>query len=444
MIGYEDMSKYNNSRFLISKRKIPLTIAVIILTVYCFSRGGVGLLVSNTNWAIFLMLAAMMLILTAFRNIKKGQLQISQCLILLMILEILLWDNNDLKSGDWFLTYIFCIIYLFWIVGMLTDSWFEIGMKMMLIMACFHAFWTLACYFSSDIYYTIVYPIVDSISYYSIKSMYDKGFIAGFNYTNSQNAIYLTMGLCICIVRLFFTDRKLRNNKTWFIFSLIFMVCLLFTGKRGPVVWFLAGFVVTYYFYHSDRPMGRLFKIFALAVFAVVVFTIAAPMIPGLDNFIQRFIEMESKGDVTTGRTELWAMGIADFASSPILGHGWFWFKYNNIFGEKYHVHNCYIQWLCELGIIGSLAFFGFVIRSYTHIVKMVKGFRTGIYWFSDFHKIILTTALLYETYFLLYAFAGTSFYEPECLLPYVFLSAMSEYIWSHCRTQGELMEQQI
>ena len=438
------MQEYNNLRWVVSKRKVPLTLTVIILTFYCFSRGGIGLMISNTNWTILLMMAAGMSILAAFTNIRIRQLQISQCLILLMIIEILVWDNNDLKSGYWFLTFIFCVIYLFWIVGMSTDSWFDIGMKMMLVMASFHAFWTLVCYFSSDIYYSIVYPIVNTISYYSLQSMYEKGFIAGFNYSNSQNAIYLTMGLCICVVRLFFTERKLQRNKKWFVLSMIFMMCLLFTGKRGPVVWFLAGFVVTYYFYHSDRPMGRLFKIFALAVFAVVIFTIAAPMIPGLDNFIQRFIEMENSGDVTTGRTELWAMGLADFATSPILGHGWFWFKYNNVFGEIYHVHNCYIQWLCELGIIGSFAFFGFVIRSYAHIVKMVKGFRTGKYCFSDFNKVILTTALLYETYFLLYAFAGTSFYEPECLLPYVFLSAMSEYIWFYCRGQDETKEELI
>lgn len=434
-----NMAGYYNSRLVISKKKIPLTIAVVILTIYCFSRGGIGLLVSNTNWAILLMVAALMAVLAALTNIRKNQFQVSQFLVLLMIIEILVWNNNDLKNGDWFLTYIFCVIYLFWIVAMFTDSWFEIGMKMMLIMAAFHAFWTLVCYFSSDVYYSVVYPIVNTISYYSLQNMYERGFITGFNYSNSQNAIYLTMGLCICAVKLFFANKKLKNNKKWLLLSLIFMICLLFTGKRGPVVWFLAGFVVTYYFYHCDKPMGRLFKIVALAVFAVVIFTITAPLIPGLDNFIQRFIEMENSGDVTTGRTALWGMGLTGFFSSPVLGHGWFWFKYNNVFGEIYHVHNCYIQWLCELGIIGSLAFFVFVVKSYTHIVKMVKGFRTERYRFTDFHKVILVTALLYETYFLLYSFAGTSFYEPECLLPYVFLSAMSEYIWSHCRIKAKL-----
>ena len=427
------MAEYHNSRFVISKKKIPLSIAVTILAIYSFSRGGVGLLVSNTNWAILLMIAVMLSVLATLTQIRKGNLQISQCLVLLMLIEILVWNNNDLKKGDWFLTYIFCVIYLFWIIAMFTDTWFEIALKMMIIMAGFHAFWTFVCYFSSDIYYAVVYPIVNTISYYSLQSMYEKGFITGFNYSNSQNAIYLTMGLCVCTARLFFTEKNFHRNKIWLVLSLIFLVCLLFTGKRGPIVWFLAGFVVTYYIYHSDKPTGRFFKIFALAVIAIVVFTIAAPFIPGVDHFFQRFIEVESSGDVTTGRIELWGMGFADFMSSPIFGHGWFWFKYNNLFGEIYHVHNCYIQWLCELGIIGSIVFFGFVIRSYTHIVKMVKGFRTGKYYFSGFYQIILTTALLYETYFLLYAFSGTSFYEPECLLPYVFLSAMGEYIWSHC-----------
>lgn len=415
---------------LIKRNSIPMALAVVILAVYCFTRGGIGLLVTNTQWAILLMIGILSCLVAAIKTMPRRKMLASQLLILIMIVEILIWNNYDLKNGNWFLTYVFAGIFLFWIVSMSSDTWFRVAYIMMLIMASFHAFWTLVCYLSSDIYYTIVYPIVDTISYYSLRSMYEKGFIAGFNYSNSQNAIYLTMGLCICSVHCFFSGRKVKDNKIWTITTMIFLVCLLFTGKRGPIVWYLVAFVVTYYYYHSDKPMSRLFKICALAVFAVATFTLAAPFISGLDNFIQRFIEMESSGDVTTGRIELWGMGVAGFLSSPILGHGWFWFKYNNILGKIYHVHNCYIQWLCELGIIGSLPFFCFAFRSLFHLVKMVKGFKLGVYEFSKFQQIILTTALLYEVYFLLYAFAGTSFYEPECLLPYVFFSGMCEFIW--------------
>ena len=128
------MAEYHNSRFVISKKKIPLSIAVTILAIYSFSRGGVGLLVSNTNWAILLMIAVMLSVLATLTQIRKGNLQISQCLVLLMLIEILVWNNNDLKKGDWFLTYIFCVIYLFWIIAMFTDTWFEIALKMMIIM----------------------------------------------------------------------------------------------------------------------------------------------------------------------------------------------------------------------------------------------------------------------------------------------------------------------
>ncbi|KLU73195.1 MAG: hypothetical protein RHS_1008 [Robinsoniella sp. RHS] len=213
-------------------------------------------------------------------------------------------------------------------------------------------------------------------------------------------------------------------------FSLLIAISLLLTGKRGPILWIAIGFVVTYYVYNSNKKMSRLFKLFSLFILIITLFLIGSTFIPGLNNFIVRFQEQIQAGDVSTHRYELWGMGGAGFVSSPIFGHGWFWFKYNNIFGTSYHVHNCYIQWLCELGIIGSLPFFIFIITVYSRAIKLIKKISLGIITVDDKLVKILSFCLFYQTYFLIYCFAGTSFYEPETLLPWVFSSAIILYSW--------------
>ncbi|SFH59260.1 O-Antigen ligase [Lachnospiraceae bacterium NLAE-zl-G231] len=410
---------------------------VVYLSIYSFTRGGIGLILSQSTWAIGLLF---IMILSALGILSKGIKKVyrTDVPVLFMLMEIVLWKNWDFTNGIWFLDFIIVVFLLFLIVANKTDCWFDIAIKMVLLMGVFHAFWTIVCYLSSDIYYMVVYPIVNNIAQWNLTSMYEKGFMTGFNYTNSQNAIYLTSGLIVCVCLLFFNgNKKIINSKT-VLLLVVMAICLLLTGKRGPIVWFAMAFIIVYWLYNCDKPTNRTFKIAAIIVFVIAAIYITSFIIPGVLNFVYRFIEMSEQGDITTHRTKLWAMGWKAFLDSPIWGNGWFWFKYHNSYGTTYHVHNCYIQWLCELGIIGALPWFWFVVINIVHTVKMVIGIKKEK--ILDFNGNVLrhlAFSALYQFYFLIFAFAATSFYEPECLLPYIFSCGISMYYWRSYKMQG-------
>ena len=411
---------------------------VVLLSIYSFTRGGIGLIVSNTAWAIVLLFVAVLAVFFIFyRDILLKSIPKRDIPIIFMIIEILVWNNWDFKNGVWFLDFILIVFLLFLLAGNKTDVWFDTAILMIGIMGIFHAFWTIACYFSSDIYYSIVYPIVNNIAQWSLTAMYNKGFMTGFNYTNSQNAIYLTSGLIVCTCALLFNGRKTKFEWKKLLLLAVMSVCLLLTGKRGPIVWFAIAFIIVYWLYNCDKPMSRTFKVAAIIISAIAAVYIASFIIPGVLNFVYRFIEMSEQGNITTHRTELWGMGWDAFLNSPIFGHGWFWFRYHNAFGTIYHVHNCYIQWLCELGIIGAIPWFAFVISNVSHTTKMLRGIKLG--YMRDYNgKVLkhLAFSAFYQFYFLIYAFAATSFYEPECLLPYIFSCGMTMYYWG-CHKKG-------
>lgn len=411
-------------------------IMVIYLSVYAFTRGGIGLMVSTTTWTLGLLVV---LGLSMLCICKKSLFVISKrdVPIILMIMEILLWNNWDFKNGVWFLDLILIVFLFFLLSANKTDVWFDTAIGMILIMGVFHAFWTIVCYLSPDIYYSVVYPVVNNIAQWSLTAMYSRGFMTGFNYTNSQDAIYLTSGLIVCVCFLLFSNSIHRFNWKRVGLLVVMAACLLLTGKRGPIVWFAVAFVIVYWLYNCDKPTSRLFKVAAIAVFTIAAVYVTSFVIPGILNFVYRFIEMSEQGDITTHRTELWGMGFDAFLKSPIWGQGWFWFKYHNSYGLTYHVHNCYIQWLCELGFIGAIPWFYFVITNVRHTVIIIHGIKKRIIY--DYNGKVLrqiTFSALYQFYFLIFAFAATSFYEPECLLPYIFSCAITMYYWN-CYKNG-------
>ena len=57
--------------------------------------------------------------------------------------------------------------------------------------------------------------------------------------------------------------------------------------------------------------------------------------------------------ELTSGRTALWKKAYELFKENPVFGIGWEQFMNNNTY--EHEVHNTYLQWLCETGVIGFI-----------------------------------------------------------------------------------------
>lgn len=424
----------------ISKKNILSIFVIVVYSLFAYSRTSWEYLVPWNFWLANIVIA----VCITFRFTKFGKYSLSQLFALLMILITLLWNNWDFKTGRYSIELALVAGLIFFINMQDNDRWIAWGERLMLYQGYFFAFWTIVSFFSSNIYFNIIYPIVSPTSDYELSKQYAQGYMAGFTNHYSSNGIFLSIGICACLGWFFFAsygDKK-QKRKNFFlgIISIsILGLALLLSGKRGPIIFLGIAFVITYFLYYSKKPITRLFKIFGLGIVVIGVIWITSLYIPSVLNVVSRFTEEIGKGDVSAGRYTLWAMGWNGFLKSPIMGNGFCWFRYNNVWGYSFHTHNVYLQWLCELGIVGSIPFFGFVILTYVHSWSVMKAIHNGIYQPSVAASRMVAISFMFETFFIFFMFTGTAFYEPQSMIPYFMCCTISEYIWKAKRNTSSI-----
>ncbi len=137
----------------------------------------------------------------------------------------------------------------------------------------------------------------------------------------------------------------------------------MFENRRGELIAAVLTIVVMYLLSMNFGRIetNRLFRAMAaVAIIAVgLVFMYARGM---LDRYINTIVSLSSRKaggieEVGNGRIALWSLAIEKFFRSPIIGIGWNQFRATNDipFMEGINVHNDYLQWLCETGIIGFI-----------------------------------------------------------------------------------------
>lgn len=405
----------------------------IMLSLYAYSRSSWDTKLPFIVWMglLFICFALEMIcILISGGRIKKDLLLFLQ---IIMFGIVVIWNNQSLKYASGFdhKLLLQLLLAIFFSISIKKENWKKAYIYAMLICGIFYSFWTYAAYFNQNVFYSTIYPLVsDSIvdDYYLVQ--YKMGYMAGLTSHYSTNGMYLTIGVCAALGFLVFIFRYPGSKKTKRIMSVllvgIILVALLLTGKRGPIVYIGASLVVWYYFYNSDKKKSRLFKLVALIILVIVLLYIVSLFIPGVSNVINRFEEMSESGNVSSNRFILWEQAAKAFADNPLFGKGWYWFKFNNTMDQIYHVHCVYLQWLCELGIIGSAPFFAFtflVIKRSITVLKLTKKSTS----YSPIDKGIITCSFIFIIFFFLFNITGTGFYEIQVLVPYIFSAACIE-----------------
>lgn len=411
---------------VISTRKLINYTALLVIAAYAFSQMSLANLLPVKNWIIIMgfftvvaFIYAVSHSVTMFRYIS-----LDEAVLLIMMLIILLWDNYNLKHGNWAYEAFFVILTIWYIILKRWEGWYEFAFRGMSYVGVFYALMTIFSMAIPSFYSGFVYPLISSCN-----TMYSETYLAGFTSHYSSNGMYLAISICFSFCYLFFLGKNSSKLKSIVILC-VTAAALLISSKRGPLVCLGVAFVFTYYIYHCDKPLTRWFKLICLIMGAIVVFSFAAQFVPELNNVVDRFITQAAKGDITTQRVYIWAEAIPAFWRKPLFGNGWCWFRYHNTYGVEYHVHNVYLQWLTEVGIIGSIPFFFFFISTFIKTLKMLIAERKYRINIRDNSEFYLSISLCFQTFFIPFCFEGTAFYEVQILLPYLICCVVANQIW--------------
>ncbi len=194
-----------------------------------------------------------------------------------------------------------------------------------------------------------------------IKSWVDQKSFGKLNriYSTLQNpnvfAGYIVINLCFFISKYL---QKLNDKDKLLLPNIILLsACLILTYSRGGFISFCAAMFFLFLFRRDKR----------LAVYVAVMIG-CFYLYNSLGTINRADIEVIYKDSSNTYRIEIWKSAIKIFLENPFWGHGvgtlWYYLSSYSTKLSKYvlHAHNIFLHVAAEMGIIGLLASFYFVV----------------------------------------------------------------------------------
>ncbi len=238
----------------------------------------------------------------------------------------------------------------------------------------------------------------------------------GFTSHYSRNAFYILIAAQLLFAEYMCGEHKFgRSRRILFAFL---CVTEFLVAKRGPLLYLLCSLLLAVVLKQEgiDRKIKYLLKYAGLIL---ILGALAIVFIPGADNIVVRIIASAETGDITTGRFELYWIGIRMFLEHPFFGAGWDGFRLRMSDTTFQGVHNDYIQLLGELGIFGFLVVLGGNLGIW---ICTMKAFR----YFNDSgqerkkERIFLSFSLMYQIFVWLDSITGLPHFSYEIYTLYL------------------------
>lgn len=399
----------------IKKGYIGAQIAVIIFSLYAFSQLAWGNLIPTYLWLVLLTFALGLLFLNSYKSIKIDSIII---LSMTMLVISIVWNNYEIaKYGIGIEIYIVMIFIFFWLAYN-NNRWHSAFLTMMRLCGVFYTVFTYICIIFPKFYTKNIYPIFSFLGY-------DFDNKAGFTSNYGTNGLFMCTGICaFTAVLLFNTEHKVK--KIDFVWLLFLLVGMLICGKRGQTIAVLFSIFVCYYFYNCNKKKGRFMKLILVLIISIIAIYIISLFFPEVLTIVMRFQEQSVKGDISTGRFTMWKSAYALFLQKPWIGHGWRSFKFTIYSIDNYDVHNVFLQLLEEVGIIGSIPFYIFILINFIKAVQlMIKIRKTDE---KCVYTKYISVSVIYETFFICMCATGTAYYQIEYLFTYFMCCALIHY----------------
>ena len=251
-----------------------------------------------------------------------------------------------------------------------------------------------------------MFPEESSLTY----SFLNKNMYHGFTNHYSRNALYITIALMLLFC-LIICKMKI-NKKIVYPMFVFFFATVLLVAKRGPALALIVTLLIVLVL--KEPSIGKKirksakFIAIGLALFWILYFSV-----PGVRNMINRILIPSEGGDITSSRFYLWGIAWSMFNSKPFLGHGWGSYLLEMTGSTFQGVHNDYLQYLAETGIVGFIFFLirdiGALILTYRAFKKVRDREFDGSnlqYW--------LTLSLVFQFFFLIYSMTGMPHFAYE------------------------------
>lgn len=310
----------------------------------------------------FFFLVAVVTILSLLPSSNKSHLTISLMISMLIFAAYLLFMEPGKKGVHC----AFCAIH---------------------VMSILFSFYIIIVMLWPDFYWENIYPYLSQISQEQAAWMLPMGYGVPVGGSSTYTDYILTIALLVNIGAIFIEGAPRDRKRFVFIVlsSVLYVTGILLMGRRSEVLALgAAGLVMlVLHIRPSDKKDAarRWSTVLAIILVGILVLT---PFIKG--GYMHRFTslieavlpeqeeaplptapaeqeetekpteplataEKPSADQLTSGRAGLWKLAWGMFKEAPVFGIGWEQFMTRNTY--EHEVHNTYLQWLCESGVVG-------------------------------------------------------------------------------------------
>ena len=235
-------------------------------------------------------------------------------------------------------------------------------------------------------------------------------------------AVSICIGICIIMYETFI-NRK-RKKMSNIITVMILFLALLLTSKRMLTIIPIFTIIFLLILSNNKQKTLKILKILAIiAIFLIAIYF----LFPSALNVISRF---EEEGD--NGRSEFIEYALQMHNENKLLGYGFGSFNeyiYNHGFryyGSRwsFFTHNCYLEFLAELGAIGFLLITIAIIYSFKLSTDIYRKKRLQP---KDKHLVCFSIGI--QTLIIIYAITGNPFYYESQFILYIMSLCIINYI---------------
>lgn len=388
------------------------TFASLLILLYpCFKH----LLPVTITLPLFILGSAILVL----RHFRPSALSLwSLALVPLAWLSIM----GELITGSYNADYIvfFLGILLFSAIAA-EKTWAFPFVSVLLLMCAIHAVATIAFFLFPEVGESII--SATPLSQYPGAWDYRSALTGSY----SWNGMYIALGFVLCSA---FASSRRGIAIPLSLLTILFGCALVLTTKRAHLLFSIVSFVFVYFISNKARGIGKMGKFILIAGAAIVLFLIAASLVPELSLVFERFTNsVPGEGEFLSGRTDLWKHAWEEWVSSPIIGHGWGSYRFDWIDGglpvTSVGAHNVPLQLLAETGLVGLVTASVPCIL----LLKSLSKASSHLELMDARCRKLTLAAVSFVTFFLLYSMCGNPLYDSPMYLPlFAFYSIFGDY----------------
>lgn len=334
--------------------KFFMTIGLILLLV-AGNYWGIAQSMMSFNMRLFFLILSGALPLLVPLYYKKSVFIIPWMLCFFLVI---LNRNQEFANGGYYSTCRLIASYLFIFASVKSCDWIKNAPKIITAVGAANVVATLLFFVNNGLYQTFI-----SMTYKSYQSgtqggMY--GYRAALAAHYSQNGTYIMVVLLAVWAVYLCVENTEKKSKLLFGFGIATCIALLLTSKRAHLLFGIATLIVVYYVINPQKRVQRSFKLMMVAVVAIILLNLLIDYIPEISQVFERF-QTAGSDNASLLRFLMWDRAFNLFRQNPLLGIGWYGFRYKSglseFTGATAGCHNIYLELLCETGIIGFLVF---------------------------------------------------------------------------------------